>query len=92
MTTTVHVGSKNCATVIVPIEARGIDQTEARRTAIQFARARYQISDPIALSEHEAAIRMRRQFVAKFAPKPPANLNGIGKPFWLQPDSRYRNN
>ena len=92
MTMLVYVGSKSQPSVVVSVPGTGIDQNEARRAGVQFARARHRISDPIALSEHEAAIRLRRQFVAQFAPKMP-NLNN-GVPFWQQPDRTaqfYRN-
>ena len=74
MTQMIFVGSKSQGTV-VPVEGTGLSQIEARRAAIQFARARYRIADPIALNEHEAAVRMRRQFIAQFTPQMP-NLNG----------------
>ena len=91
MTKTVYVGSKSQSEVVVEIESRGLDLTDAQRWAVQFVRARHHIGDPIALSEHEAALRKRQLFLAQFAPKMPDQYRTV--PFFLQhEDTRYRRN
>lgn len=85
MTMRVYIGSKTQQTVF-PVEGSGISPIDARRAAIQFARARHRIPDPIALTEHEAAVRLRRQFLSEHSTTP--DLNGNDIPFWRQLDQR----
>jgi hypothetical protein len=86
----VLVGSKTQADVVLTIEGCGLSPIDARRAAIQFARARHRISDPIPLTDHEAAIRMRQKFVAQFAPK--MNVTEINGTSPMCFDNRYGNN
>lgn len=75
MTMNVFVGSKMNGSVY-HVEGNGMTEIDARRNAIQIGRAMHHIGDPIALSDHEAAVRMRQLFIAQYAPKMPLNMNG----------------
>lgn len=71
MTLQVLVGSKSNPSVLVTVEGQGLDPISAKRAAIQFARARHHIADPIALSDDQAALRAQKpvqapQIVAGF--------------------------
>src|SRR5437870_526543 len=68
MTQKFFVGSKTQGSVF-SVEGQGFDVISARQSAIQFARARYQIADPVQLTEHEAAVRSWRNSRKEFAPK-----------------------
>lgn len=84
MTMQVYVGSKTQPTIFA-VEGIGLDQLTARRAAIQFARARHRIADPIALSDHEAGVRMWQINRVLYAPKMP-DLNGRSP---MNFDNRY---
>lgn len=82
MSLSVFVGSKSQPSVFAVIEGFGADPITARRSAIQFARARHSIADPIALSPHEAAVRFRQQVLAAHPIVMPDNMNGMPDQWW----------
>jgi hypothetical protein len=84
MTKSVYIGSKNQQDIMVLVEGNGTTSIDVQRSAIQVARGLHRIMDPIPLSEHEAAVRLRRQIVRENVQMP--NLNN-GTPFWRQRDS-----
>jgi hypothetical protein len=86
MTQQVFVGSKSQPAVVVAVPGYGPDPVAVKRSAVQFARARHRIADPIPLSEHEAAVRKRQEYIARYAPKMNvAELNGPQVAFWHEP-------
>ncbi|OGE81703.1 MAG: hypothetical protein A3H72_03980 [Candidatus Doudnabacteria bacterium RIFCSPLOWO2_02_FULL_48_8] len=86
MTAVFHVGSRSQSDLVVPVEGRGHDLLTARRTAVQFARSRHRIPDPILLdNNHEAAVRLRQEILAQHRVKM-GNLNGSPGPWWKARD------
>ena len=76
MTAQFTIVSKSRPTLIVKVEGTGVDETTARRNAIQFARARHRIFDPTPLdpNSHAMAVAYRQQVLAQNA-RPMPNLN-----------------
>jgi hypothetical protein len=67
---------------MVPVIGTGMTQNDARRNAIQVARSLHRIMDPVALNDHEVAVRQRLNLVREHQPPMP-NLNN-SVPFWRQ--------
>lgn len=64
-TSSFFVGSKSVASSVIEVPALSQDPIAARRAAIQMARARHHIGDPIVLNEHEAAVRLRSNLLVQ---------------------------
>jgi hypothetical protein len=58
------------------VQGMGLTESEARSNAIQIGRALHHIADPIALPEHEAAVRTWRMVTAASRPATPKTING----------------
>jgi hypothetical protein len=80
MATSVFVGSKSLPSSVVEVPALSPDPVAARRSAIQMARARHRIGDPVVLTEHQAAVRLRSNLLAAQQRLAVADLNGRDMP------------